>query len=278
MNYTIQMDSGEYFSFAHRLNVVDNERQFLMHYHPYPEIYLFIKGTATFCIEGAIYDLEPYDLILVPAYMIHQPYPEISTVFERYILNVYPDFYDKLGCPEYSKLFSNLTNFMYKIPGHIIKRTNFINILKDIRTYSDDYQDLNQPVIRYKIGELLYILNSIENFENFNTQNPVVQEIIDYIENNFMTIEGLDELALRFNYTKSHLGYIFKNGTGMTIAHYITIKRIEYVKSRYVGNTDISLSAACLEAGFGNYGNFAYNYKKIFGTSPKADLKTLFKP
>ena len=34
-----------------------------------------------------------------------------------------------------------------------------------------------------------------------------------------------------------------------------------------------SLSSSCIEAGFGNYGNFAYNYKKIFGKSPREDLK-----
>jgi methylphosphotriester-DNA--protein-cysteine methyltransferase len=64
---------------------------------------------------------------------------------------------------------------------------------------------------------------------------------------------------------------MFKDKTGMTITHYLTLKRIETVKINYAKGK--SLSTACLEAGFGTYGNFAYNYKKIFGKAPKEDLK-----
>ena len=271
LEYILQIDEGELFNFKHALDFIKDDRQFHLHYHPYPEIYLFVNGVADFYIEGAIYNLEPYDIMLVPPYMLHQPYPQFNTTFERYFLNIFPGFYDKLGCPEYKNIFSNLDNFRYKIPARVVKKTNYINVLNDIRSYSDNFKNMDQPIIKYKVGELLHILNSIENFEIFNTQNPVIQEIIDFIDKNYATIANLDEIVRRFNYTKSHLCVLFKEKTGMTIVHYLTLRRIEAVKHLHTKGK--SLSTACLEAGFGTYGNFAYNYKKIFGKAPKEDLK-----
>ena len=271
MEYILQIDQGDLFRFQHATNFIDNRRQFHMHYHPYPEIYMCVSGNAEFYIEGAIYNLEPYDIMLVPAYMIHQPYPTINTQFERYYVNLFPEFFDFMNCSEYKKTFSDLDNFMYKIPGQIVKKTNYMKVLEDIRKYSDNYKNMELPVIRYKIGELLHIVYSIGNYETYDTQNSVVQEIIDYIDKNFTTIENLDEIANHFSYTKSHLCVVFKKGTGITISHYMTLKRIEAVKLCFAeGQT---LSSACIDAGFGNYGNFAYNYKKIFGKSPREDLQ-----
>lgn len=271
MEYILSVSKGEHFFFKHAIDLVDEKKDFRLHYHPYPEIYLFIKGVAAYYIEGSLYQLEPYDIILVPAYMIHQPYPQLNTVFERYVLNVFPSFYEHMKCPEYNKRFSTLDNFMYKIPGRIVKKTNILNILNDLRSYSDDYRNLDSPVIKYKIGELLHVLNSIDTFEMFNAQNPVVQDVVDYIDENFTTITNLDTLSKELNYTKSYLCAIFKEKTGMTISHYINLKRIEYVKMYYA--KEKNLTTACIKAGFGNYGNFAYNYKKIFGKSPREDLK-----
>lgn len=271
MEYILQIDQGNLFKFQHATNYIDDRRKFHMHYHPYPEIYMCVSGNAEFYIEGAIYKLEPYDIMLVPAYMIHQPYPAINTQFERYYVNLFPEFFEFMNCPEYKTIFSSLDNFMYKIPGRIVKKTNYMSILNDIRKYSDNYKNMDLPVIRYKIGELLHIIYSIGNYETYDTQNSVVQEIIDYIDKNFKNIKNLDEIALHFNYAKSHLCFIFKKGTGITIANYITSKRIEAVKLDF--SKGKSLSSACIDAGFGNYGNFAYNYKKIFGKAPKEDLK-----
>lgn len=271
MESIIQIDKGEYFNFKYGIDLVNDKRKFLLHYHPYSEIYLLVSGKADFFIDGSTYILEPFDIMLVPPYKIHQPYPEFNTVFERFVINVYPDFYEKMKCSEYERVFSDLDNFMYKIPSRIVRQTNFINVLNTIRLYSKEYQFMQQPIIRYKIGELLYILNSIDNFEKYNDQNLIAQKIIEYIDKKFKTITNLNEIAMHFNYTKSYLCFTFKKATGMTIAHYITLKRIEYVKS-HLKNGD-SISNVCLEAGFTNYGNFAYNYKKISGRSPKTDLK-----
>ena len=271
MDYRLHTNEGDYFYFKHALDYINTRRFFNLHYHTYPEIYFFVRGKSEFIIEGATYTLEPYDIMLIPAYMLHQPYPNAGTHFERYVFNVFPGFYDKMDCHEYKKLFSDLNNFMYKIPAHIVKKTKLIDILEDMKKYSDNFKNLELPVIYCKLCEILHILNSIEDFEKFNTQNLVVQEIINYIDSNFSTITNLDELAKNFNYSKNHLGYIFKSGTGMTIPRYITLKRIELVKTLYQKGTN--LTTACINAGFGNYGSFAYNYKKLFGASPRDDLK-----
>lgn len=267
----IHINEGLYFFCKYAIDYIQTRQHFDLHYHPYPEIYCLIQGKGDFIIEGSSYELEPNDIILIPAYTLHQPHPEENILFERYVLNIYPTFYEKMYCQQYESFFSQLDNFMYKIPGRIVKQKNLVSLFHDLKQYSDNFNNLDEPAVFFKIGEILHILNSIEHFENYNTQNPIIQEIIDYIDKNFTSINSLKDVADKFNYSKNHLGYIFKSGTGMTISDYVTLKKIEYAKILYRNGT--TLTTACMDAGFNNYGSFAYNYKKLFGTSPREDLE-----
>ena len=267
MNFQLQVDGlyhqNRIFNFMFKKDIYKRERQFLLHYHPYPEIYFFISGNADFIIEGATYQMAPGDIIIVPPYTLHRPNPEYGKLIERYVLNIYPNFYEKMECEEYEKLFTRLSDFNYKISSKVASRTNIPNVISELKKYTNEFKDMTTPVAKCKICELLHIINSIDFLEKFNTQNSVIQEIIDYIDLHFSSNLTLDELSAIFNYSKNYLSSLFKKNTGLTIVDYILLKRIEKVKQLYSeGN---SLSFASLESGFNSYSNFRYNYKKIYG-------------
>lgn len=262
----------DYFQLRHGANTVSGDRrEFSLHHHIFHEIYIFLGGKADFLIESASFRLNPYDLIIIPPYTLHQPQPYVNTFFERVAINIYPDFFNLTDCTEYQDIFFNLPYMKHKIPGHIVKNSNILGFIDFFLTKFDENDPLMKPLIVSKLIELLYNINTIDKFEKYDTVNQVTQDIISYVDENFRSISSIDDVAANFFYSKNHLSYLFKKYTGITIAKYINIKKMENVEKLH--NQGKSLTYACIESGFNSYDNFAYIYKKEFGKSPKNHKK-----
>ena len=261
-------DKSNCFHFHHGRTIVENNSEdFLPHYHPVYEIFIYISGKADYQIETAVFRLNPFDIIIVPPYTIHQPLPEEGEVFERYVINIFPEFFSLMDCDEYKDAFLTLPGMKYKIPGHIVQRSDIGNIIEFFGKKYSKADKYTKPLLNYKIAELLYCINTINFFEGYDSVNSVVQEMIAYIDNNFDSITNLSNVTDNFYYSKNYLSRLFKKSTGITIPRYVNIKKMEYVEKLY--NRGKSLTRACVEAGFGNYDNFAYSYKAEFGISPR---------
>lgn len=269
--YIMSYDKTDCFSIKHGMGYIDgNERDYLLHHHPHHEVYIYLSGKAEFLIEGTVFRLNPYDIIIVPPYTLHRPMPFVGETFERYVINIMPNFFHIMDCPEYQDVFFNLPHLKYKIPGHIVKRTNILNVINFFNNRFDPEADYIKPLIASKLLELLYSLNTIDSFEECDSVNTVVQDLIGYIDKNFDTISDLQSVTDNFFYSKNYLSHLFKKSTGITITQYINIKKMENVEKLYKQGK--SLTHSCIESGFSSYDSFAYIYKKEFGLSPKKGL------
>lgn len=263
--------SKSQFTFSYKANrVINDSREFLLHSHPYPEIYVYIGKSANFLIEGATFRLNPYDIVIIPPYKLHRPKPHMNTFFERCLIHVDSSLYENTIYSDFKNLFKDSSFFNYKFPGYSIQRTDIPKILDfliDTCKCDDQY---TAPIIRCKIIELLHILCTVNTCESFNSLNGISQDIIDYIDH--MPIENLtiEDISNHLHYSSKYLNQIFKNSTGITIKKYINLKRLQYVIE--LNKKGYSLVHACIDAGFPCYESFAYLYKKEFGTSPSKDL------
>ncbi len=256
------------FFYQHKVTSNADKNGFLTHYHPCIEIYVYIQGDAVFQVESFAYELEPYDVMIVPAYRIHNPIPRTENTFERYVLNIFPEFFDAVQGTEYESYFNSKSLDNLKISGKKLLETNFLNILKE---FDDHTKQGNIAMALARLTELLHIIKSAGTSKTLKSHNPIIQDIINYINKNFKYINNVSEVTKNFNYSKNHLSHMFKESTGITIPQYINIKRIENVKLLYKNGE--TLTNACIESGFNSYNNFAYIYKKKFGKSPSGDLK-----
>ncbi|MBQ7901840.1 MAG: helix-turn-helix domain-containing protein [Clostridia bacterium] len=269
--HRISIDKEDYFHFHHACNyIVGDDREFLLHHHPHHEVYIYLSGKAEFLFEGSSFRLNPYDIIVVPPYTLHQPQPYGGEIFERLVINVFPNFFQHMDCPGYQDVFFNRADFKYKIPGHIVKRTNIVDFIDFFKEKYDKNAAYMEPLVSCKIVELLYYLNTIDNFEKCDSVNKVTQELIAYIDENFKTISDVQSVTDNFYYSKNHLGHLFKKSTGITLTRYINIKKMENVEK--LCKQGKSLLHSCIESGFKSYDSFAYIYKKEFGVSPKKGL------
>lgn len=62
------------------------------HYHDFDKITLFFRGHVSYDVEGTAYDLQPFDIVVIPAGRIHRPiiygddvYDASSLIFPRLI-------------------------------------------------------------------------------------------------------------------------------------------------------------------------------------------------
>lgn len=256
------------YSIHYGANIYEGDaREFRLHHHSNYEIYIYIRGKANFYIEGTIFALNPYDIVIIPPYTLHRPQPEVGEFFERYVINIHPDFFQNMLCEEFKDIFSDNSDKKYKISGNVVRRSNMLNIIEFLLGVSDMSVPYIKPLVRTKIVELLYHINTVNNFEDHISMNTKTQEIIAYIDENFRTITDVESITNNFYYSKNHIGYLFKKHTGITITKYLNIKRLENVEKLY--RQGYSLVHSCIESGFSSYDSFAYTYKKEYGKSPK---------
>ena len=108
------------------------------------------------------------------------------------------------------------------------------------------------------------------------TFDPLVENIKNYIRENQAYDFTMEELANTFNYTPKYIGRVFKLRTGQTIKEYCNRSKISQAKL-LLTETDLSIEAIALPAGFNSMPYFDRVFRKITGLSPQAYRSSLSK-
>ena len=97
-------------------------------------------------------------------------------------------------------------------------------------------------------------------------QNDYIKPSLDYIEQNLKTDIKTQELANMTGYSVTHYYRLFNKTTGMSVANYISKKRINHALFEILaGRKAID---AVLEYGFDTYAGFYKAFVKMYGCSP----------
>ena len=62
-----------------------SDRKYSFHYHDFYKIIVFVKGMVNYNVEGKNYELKPYDLVQVDAYIVQNLVVEIMLVIKQKI-------------------------------------------------------------------------------------------------------------------------------------------------------------------------------------------------
>jgi len=248
-------------------NITNNT--FRLHNHDEYEIYLFLEGDSKYIVEENVYNLEPYDMIIIRKHEMHRIYHNSNTAYRRFVLMVSPEYFK--SCPEYEEVFLNPSiNKGNKINSDIVRSSGIYDAVKRLKKYSDGFEISDTPVINGTITEILYILNSISHFTVGEVSNNQLKEVISYINNNYTDEITLDILEEKFYISKYHLCRIFKEATGLTVQNYIRQKRLTYVAE--LKRQGKNFTEAAVLAGFNDYSSFYRAYMNKHKKSPKNDL------
>ncbi len=247
-------------------------RTFDFHYHDFHKILIFLKGNADYIIEGRQYDLQPFDILLIPAGAIHKPIVHGNATYERIILYISPDFFAEnstreanlFACFESAELLDSNLIRLKDNDTSFHEQSPLKSIIKQLPKLSlSTEQPLNDNVLfgadlhlKLKILEFLILLNRTTltkqaDFSNPITGHPAVLSIMEYINNHITEDLSIDNIANAMFLNRSYIMHLFKSETGYTIGQYITKKRL-FLTSQY-RSQGLSLTESCFRSGFRNY-------------------------
>ncbi len=134
----------------------------------------------------------------------------------------------------------------------------------------------NAEIIK-AIGEKYYLYEIIlfftEQFEVIMhaignpSSNSVMDDIIHYIEHNYMDNIKLETIAPLFGYNSSYLGKIFNKKVGMGFNMYVDLVRINQSK-KLLSQTDLRVYEISEKVGYRNVDYFHTKFKKYVRQSP----------
>lgn len=277
-------------------------RDFQSHYHDFHKLLLFVSGSVSYYIEGETYQLQPYDIVLVPAGEVHRPVIHDETPYRRLIIYLSPTLFE-----QYQTLGADLGRCFSLCSArhsHILRVSRFQEsrlypqyrelvsaaregIAVPQRSTAIDNASVNSfanfhfanshaaESFLYQQSTLLQFLillnrtldGSDISFPAASGANPQVLTILAFINEHLTDDLSVDSIAESCFLNRSYLMHLFRKETGYTIGSYITEKRL--FAARTLIQSGLSVTDACLQSGFTSYAAFYRAYRKKFGDSPK---------
>lgn len=97
----------------------------------------------------------------------------------------------------------------------------------------------------------------------------IIQQTIDYIENNLDSQLNLDEVAKEAGYSKFHLNRVFLECVGCTIYKYIQMRRLTVAAEKLVYTKKAVIEIAH-EANYNSQQSFTFAFRQLYGQPPQA--------
>ncbi|MBE5937887.1 MAG: helix-turn-helix domain-containing protein [Lachnospiraceae bacterium] len=247
------------------------------HTHDYYEIYIYLGGSVRLSVEDTLYELKKGDIVIIPPYTIHQLFQaEPKTLpYIRMYMYITETALKSFQFNEHNPLNKlRLASKHKRYHFHIENEDHFNAITYCMRQIYDSQncdfygkEMLNRAHI-LKIITLLN-MNIVEALEpqGIVQLNPLVEQLLAYINSNYVEEISLDLLAEKFYLNKSTLSKEFKDYTAQTIHNYLVMKRISIAKQEMANG--VSPSQVYLSIGFRDYSTFYRTFQRTEGISPK---------
>ncbi len=253
--------------------------EFQYHSHDFHKIVVLISGNVTYHIEEKAYMLQPGDMLLVGSTEIHKPKIDPNSVYERYVLWVYPEFLERNNTGE-----TNLLQCFHKAKDsqqHLIRQSTsngeaIIGLLDRMEkaVSSNEYGD--DILARTTFIQLMVIINRLYakagNEKTVNCYHETISEIISFINNNIREELSIDSISAAFFMSRYALMHKFKQETGSTVYDYIIRKRLAMARTLIRRGGPITRISQ--ECGFRDYSSFERAFKKNFGITPREYSKS----
>lgn len=266
INKDVFVFPGFDFGLRHSKDSTPDNKKFKLHNHnEIYEIMLFLDGDAEFYVEGSIYKLKPFDMILTRPFEMHHIICKSNKPYERILLFINTKYFKRNNCSEFLRVFEDRPIGKDNlIPAKPVKEC----LLEPIKRAEKYVNENALLVANGAVTEFLYLLNNLKKTAySPKPQDQRISNVIMYINENLNESITLDALAEKFFIDKYYLCKIFKKNTGYTLNQYINYKRLLLVRELH--SKGQTLLEASINAGFNNYSHFYRMCIKQMGEPPK---------
>ena len=141
----------------------------------------------------------------------------------------------------------------------------------------DLLDDLGEQMMRkicVSVSEEDLFINLMQEFRSLNqcqdgrNEEDDEKNILEYVNERYLAIESLEEVAEHFGYNYTYLSRIFKKKVGESMSRYITRKKIELAKEMIETKPEMRLSEISDLCGYNDSRYFSRVFKAETGLSP----------
>ena len=131
-------------------------------------------------------------------------------------------------------------------------------------------------LLEYFLIRLIREYNFNVNAEDATEAPRLINEIITYVNDNYLEKITIDELAFIFKTNRASLCRDFKRTTGKTLVEFVNMKRFEAAKYKIL-NTRDTFTKIAEDLNFESIHYFTRFFKKMSGMTPKEFRRARFK-
>lgn len=219
-----------------------------------------IRGSFSFLLNGQELTVKAGETAVIDCFKAHTYYTNDS--FEAYWLHISGSS-TKLLFTELAGRFGSIISFDNEIERQI----------KDIYNLIQNNESISESNMSLKIYKLIISLFNAN--ENNVCINPVIQEAISYMNQNYQNRLTVEHIAAHINMSPSQFSRQFKKQTGTSPYDYLLGIRLTKAKE-LLKNTSLPISEISYQTGFANESNFIYFFKKHEEISPLKFRNILF--
>lgn len=220
---------------------------------------IVVSGSGTFTYNGKIYALKTGDHLFIDC---KKPYSHESTDNDPWEL-MWVHFNGNM-MDQYYLYFSNKTPY---ITFHPEDPLEFSKILENLIILANKKSTDSELLASHLLNSLVtsILIDSADQIKNdTNTNGDKIQQIKNFLDENFQKKISLDMIADEFFISKYHMSREFKKAYGITIANYIIAKRITYAKE-LVRFTDMQIENIGRQCGIEDNSYFNKVFRKFEG-------------
>lgn len=250
----------------YKVIIVEDEniiRKGLMYSIPWNSLECSVVGEACNGVEGVMLIKEKNpDIVIMDINMpIKNGLEMLEETYEHsnysvIILSGYSDF-------EYAQKAIH-----YGVKGYLLKPLQVDELIDAIQLAKKEYMVRRSWLNKEREKDELTRVSLLKEFANKTQGNQLVNQMITYIQENYMRKLVIQDFVDKFNYSETFLNKIFKEGVGTTCIEYLNRCRIQKSLELIV-REDLSMKEIAYQCGVGDYKYFNVVFRKYIGCSPK---------
>lgn len=250
-----------------------------LHSHSFLEFTYIESGMMEHTFDGEIATLKAGDYFIVDYGTRHQYRAVGDTKLNVINFLFYPDFVDRtLGRSEsFEKVVNSyFIRFRYQSlncsPTGIAFHDDDGEIYKIVQQITKEYAEEKEgflECIRCLVVQMfIIIMRKIGRCEGAKNESTIIQEITEYMKNNYAERISLSDMAKRYNYSLSHISKKFAEEMGCGFTQYLQRIRIEQ-SCRLLETGEYLVREVAELVGYGDIKFFNKVFKDTLGITPR---------
>lgn len=250
---------NNHFVFKHSLdeNPAYLNKKYKEHFHPEYELLYFIRGDASFYIEGEKYEIRPNFLIFVKPGEYHYVEVNSSKAYERIVIRFNKNYIKKSLKDKIDSL-----GRVYSIWNSPLEEE-----IKRLDPYYEHFSSNAMDVFTSALNIILNYLVKADNLKQISLYtNERLETVINYIHSNLVEIQTVDDIGRNVYMSRSILYELFSKEIGIPIMCFVRTQKCILAKNLMEnGETPTEVYN---KAGFKDYSSFYRAFLKTFNKKP----------